>query len=257
MKAPSKKKGASEQWGIVHSRDLTTGDAVDGIIHSVTAKGIRISVGRDVIVSCYFGGISPYFIPQDKTVQICQKYFPRGKKVKVIVEKANKKFATAKMAENYIDAEAEGLTMSKKRKVELELTKTEEKPEKIIKIDMPPPEAEVKKEPVAICLADAAEMDIEFDTIESELEKRAIQDGSRKEQAEVKENRVGTLEEVEETQREAEREMETAKLPEDVSGWERACIAAPNNSEVWLRYSTFHITSGEIEKVTDLGYNSG
>merc|ERR1712142_855736 len=25
-------------------------------------------------------------------------------------------------------------------------------------------------------------------------------------------------------------------------------LAAPNNSEVWLRYSSFHITSGEIEK---------
>ena len=53
---------------------------------------------------------------------------------------------------------------------------------------------------------------------------------------------------MEDKAREAEREMEKSKLPEDVSGWERAIVAAPNNSEIWLRYSAFHIASGEIEK---------
>ena len=68
------------------------------------------------------------------------------------------------------------------------------------------------------------------------------------ETAAVEPAKPATVDEAEQSAREAEREMEAAKLPEDISGWERAIIAAPNNSEVWLRYSTFHITAGEIEK---------
>jgi len=40
--------------------------------------------------------------------------------------------------------------------------------------------------------------------------------------------------------------LETSNL--SVSDWERAILASPNNSELWLRYSAYHITSGETEK---------
>ena len=53
---------------------------------------------------------------------------------------------------------------------------------------------------------------------------------------------VETVEEREERARQAEREFERAKLPESVGDWERAIMASPNNSELWLRYSVFHIT---------------
>ena len=115
-------------------RDLRVGGDWDGIIHSVQAKGIKVSLGRDVTVNCFFGGISPYFIPRDKTVEICKKYFPRGKKVRVSILEVHAKYAVAKMAEDYIDGEKEGLTISKKRKLELEKAKTEAKLEKMIKV---------------------------------------------------------------------------------------------------------------------------
>ena len=84
----------------------------------------------------------------------------------MIITLVAKKYACAKMAEEYIDADVEGLTMSKKRKVEMQKT---EKPEKVIKLDIPIT-PEVKAEP-AIGLAEAAEMDFEFDTVTTELEK--------------------------------------------------------------------------------------
>ena len=128
------KKGARENWGISSVKDLRVDGEHDGIIHSVQARGIKISIGRDVTVNCFFGGISPYFIPREKTVEICKKYFPRGKKVRVSVLEVHAKYAVVKMAEDYIDGEKEGLTISKKRKLELEKAKTEAKLEKMIKV---------------------------------------------------------------------------------------------------------------------------
>ena len=139
LKAGTKNKNGAEQWGVIHARDLVKDQLLSGIIHSVTAKGIRVSVGRDVLLNCFFGGVSSYFLPKEKTLEICRKYFSRGKKVVVKVTEANKKYAMVKMAEEYIDAEAEGLTMSKKRKSAIEKAKDEEKDQKMIKLELPKP----------------------------------------------------------------------------------------------------------------------
>jgi len=91
-------------------------------------------------------------------------------------------------------------------------------------------------------------MDLDFDdTVAKEVERRSKKPQKTKE-PEADSGKTLSLEEIEDKAREAEREMEKSKLPEDVSGWERAVITAPNNSEIWLRYSAFHIASGEIEK---------
>ena len=58
-----------------------------------------------------------------------------------------------------------------------------------------------------------------------------------------------TTEEIEEQGWQAEREAEQAKLPDSVDGWERAIIASPNNSELWLRYAAHHITLGTLFSV--------
>ena len=110
----------------------------------------------------------------------------------------------------------------------------------------------MKEEPASeLDIVAAAEMDLDFDGVEAELEKR--KESNRVLEAELGEGKEKekSLEEMEDSAREAERDLEVPRLPEDVSGWERAVLAAPNNSEVWLRYSSFHITSGEIEKVLE------
>ena len=100
------------------------------------------------------------------------------------------------------------------------------------------PSKEIKPEPATQSLADIAEMDFEFDTVESEFAKRAQQAQTEPLAAETAvSEKVESVEEAEERARQAERDLESAKLPEDVSGWERALLATPNNSEVWLRYS--------------------
>ena len=131
---------------------------------------------------------------------------------------------------------------------------------------MPAKKKEVKDEPAPQSLAEISEMDFEFDTVEGELNKRAKMSEKEVITVEKSSEKILSVEEVEEKAREAERDLESAKLPEDVSGWERAVLATPNNSEVWLRYSgksyisyinkkfieklflAFHIVSGEIEK---------
>ena len=109
----------------------------------------------------------------------------------------------------------------------------------------------MKEEPTAseLDIVAAAEMDLDFDGVEVELEKRKESNKVRDTESGAGKAKEKSLEEMEDSAREAERDLEVARLPEDVSGWERAVLAAPNNSEVWLRYSSFHITSGEIEKV--------
>ena len=83
-------------------------------------------------------------------------------------------------------------------------------------------------------------MDLD-DDLEAELARRAAAKTVAKEPTTEKQL---TTEEIEEQGRQAEREAEQAKLPDSVDGWERAIIASPNNSELWLRYAAHHITLG-------------
>ena len=88
----------------------------------------------------------------------------------------------------------------------------------------------------------AAELDMDLDDdLEAELARRAAAKTVTKEATTEKQL---TTEEIEEQGRQAEREAEQAKLPDSVDGWERAIIASPNNSELWLRYAAHHITLG-------------
>ena len=84
------------------------------------------------------------------------------------------------------------------------------------------------------------EMDLD-DDLEAELVRRSSQ---KKVTKEVITEKNLTREEMEDQSRQAERESEQAKLPDSVDGWERALIASPNNSELWLRYAAHHITLG-------------
>ena len=84
------------------------------------------------------------------------------------------------------------------------------------------------------------EMDLD-DDLEAELARRSSQ---KKVTKEVVSEKSLTREEMEDQSRQAERESEQAKLPDSVDGWERALIASPNNSELWLRYAAHHITLG-------------
>ena len=89
-------------------------------------------------------------------------------------------------------------------------------------------------------------MDIDFgDSLEAEMARRKSKTPVNNNTEKI---RNETTEETEEKARQAERDFEKAKLPENVSEWERAILSSPNNSELWLRYSAFHIMSGEIEK---------
>ena len=77
------------------------------------------------------------------------------------------------MVGDYIDAKMENLTISTKRKKEIE--KTEEKseaPRKAIKLDLQETKEKIKEEPKS--LLDAAEMDLDFDdTVAKEVERRS------------------------------------------------------------------------------------
>ena len=76
------------------------------------------------------------------------------------------------MVGNYVDGEAEGLSISTKRKKEMENKEENESPRKAIKLDIQETKEQVKEEPKS--LLDAAEMDLDFDdTVAKEVERRS------------------------------------------------------------------------------------
>ena len=148
-------------------------------------------LGKDTVVSVPVGKVTPYFMPKDKSAEICKKYFKKGKSVKVQIASRFKKtlqvhlsiispanIFQASMVGDYVDGKAEGLTISTKRKKEMEKLEKNEitAPMKAIKLDIQPTKDTssdaVKEEPKS--LLDAAEMDLDFDdTVAKEVERRS------------------------------------------------------------------------------------
>jgi len=107
---------------------------------------------------------------------------------------------------------------------------------------------EIKIETVEVSEAAALDLDLD-DDLEAEMARR------QKARSTDRTNMIAKpattpkkAEEIEEEARQAERAAETSQMPDSVGAWERAVIASPNNSEVWLRYVAYHITLGEIER---------
>jgi hypothetical protein len=54
-------------------------------------QGVLVCLGKDTVVSVPFGKVTPYFMPKDKSAEICKKYFKKGKSVKVQIASRFKK----------------------------------------------------------------------------------------------------------------------------------------------------------------------
>lgn len=67
-----------KHWGIMDVTTLKPGQICDGMIVGVKNFGIQISIGHKLIGRCLFKNATQYFLPAQKSVEICSKYFKKG-----------------------------------------------------------------------------------------------------------------------------------------------------------------------------------
>ena len=227
-----------KKWGIMDLATIKPGLCVEGTVVGVKHFGIQIAIGYKLVGRCMFRNVTQAFLPKEKSLTVCEKYLKKGMSVVVeILECQSRNKLEFKMTKEYIDIDAEGLFCNKKRKTEIKLAEQVKAPKKP-KVEE---EVDVKEE-----VKEAAEEEMDMDDdLEAELERRKKAKNVVKETKQAATSQM-TTDEMEDASRQAERDAEQAKLPDNVDGWERAIIASPNNSELWLRYAAHHITLGEF-----------
>ena len=66
------------KWGVTAMSSIKKGSVHNGTVMDVQKFGVRIAIGHNMIGRCQFKNVTEGFMPKEKTMEICQKYFEKG-----------------------------------------------------------------------------------------------------------------------------------------------------------------------------------